>query len=204
MASVGLSLSREASHCCTVGSRRNVGREEGSVVVRSERSAAARALFVWENEVAGRGARHWGKREASDTKMEVGVGKEVVGIREARMAWSVSRPVGEAMDKRSARWIRQLDERGDPGRGGRAKEAFGGRSRRRSCRRDRPGVGAPGRRAQVRAWRGVGGGGGGGAVGGGGWTGSGEEVVEGVRLGMYWGGWVVGLTRGYCVNARNV
>ena len=103
MASVGLLLRREASHCCTVGSLMKVGREEESVVVRLERRASARALFVWENDVAGSGARHCGKREASGTKTEVGVGGEVEGIEAASIAWSVIRPVGDAMERRSSR-----------------------------------------------------------------------------------------------------
>ena len=74
MASVGSLLRPEASQCCTAGSFRKVGREEESVEVRLERRVSAKTLFVWENDVAGSGARHCGKREASVTKTEVGVG----------------------------------------------------------------------------------------------------------------------------------
>ena len=102
--------------------------------VRLWRRAAARALLVWEKGHAGRGARQMGKREASATKMEVCPGDRMVGVRAATMAWSVSRPVGEAMDRRSLRWMVRVEAWGELGGGGREKEVSAGRARRRACR----------------------------------------------------------------------
>ena len=106
IASVGLSLRGEESHLMTVGSLRNVGMERWSVEVRLRRSVSARALLVFVKDVAGRGPRQMGKREASVTKMEVGVGVMRVGRRAAEIAWSVVRPLGHANERRSLRWIR--------------------------------------------------------------------------------------------------
>ena len=98
-------LSEAESQRVTVGSRRNLGVDRSLVQVRLCRRAAARALLVREKEHAGRGARQMGNKEASVTKMEVGPGERMVGVRAAARAWSVISPVGEAMERRSRRWM---------------------------------------------------------------------------------------------------
>ena len=77
----------------TVGPWRNVGVDRALVEVRFSRRAAARAFLFWEKGQAGRGARQMGKS----------------GARAAVMAWSVIRPEGEAMERRSWRWMPGVD-----------------------------------------------------------------------------------------------
>ena len=131
MARVGLVLSGADSQRVTVGSRRNVGVDRSLVRVRLCRRAAARALLVREKERTGRGARQMGNKEASVTKMEVGPGERMGGVRVASRAWSVSSPEGEAMERRSRRWMVRGGARGESARGGRLKEVSGGRAWRR-------------------------------------------------------------------------
>ena len=132
MARVGLELRGAESQRETTGFWRNVGVESAWVRVRFSLIASASAMLVWEKGRAGRGARQIGKREASATKMEVCPGDRSVGVRAAEMAWSVSWPVGEAMERRSLRWMVLVGAGGEEGRWGREKEVPAGRARRRA------------------------------------------------------------------------